>query len=336
MDRNSYRERLEEKLASVTHKPNRNRLASFIFRYAIITAFILSSAIMASGYVTYPKSPEFRQVVKHQIQFVENTIKTVKKAAETKVAKPDYSKKTAQVILARGNALRVKGLYEDAAHAYQASLEKFALKKDNKGLGNVHTEFGILHTLTKKYNFASEQFNRAITYFTLADSQDGLGYANVNLGQLHFVQRQFIKAEKFFLIGEHNYKNSDNLSGLGNTANAFGNLFAATQQLKEAIGYFEQAEALFKSAKNNLGLVNVYNSLRRVSRNQGTKKGDEEANKYYLLAKSIKLNKNTKDLPEFSIRNSFKELNDMFDEHKDIYEGELNNRAKRETEMVVR
>ena len=182
--------------------PRRNRLASFILSHTIIAACILFSAVVASGYFVYQKSPEFR----HSID------KIFSSASEA--IKPDYSQKTAQVILTRGNALRAKGRYGEAEHAYKASLEKFASKDDYLGQGNVFTEMGILYTRTGDYKSAEKQFQQALGFFGWTESLDGLGYANSNLGQLYFIQGQFRAAEKFFLTSEHHYKASGNQEGL--------------------------------------------------------------------------------------------------------------------------
>ena len=303
--------------------PKRERpRRSYVF--TIVAACVLLSATLAAGYFVYQKFPEVRQFAKSIF------------SSPPEAINPDYSLLQAQVILARGNALRAKGQYLEAADTYQASLEKFSLKKDNSGLGNVYTEMGILSTQTEGYKLAEEQFQQALTYFTWAESFDGLGYAHFNLAQLHFVQGQFITAEEFFQISEHYFKESGNKEGQGNAYFGLANVYMATNHFLKATWFFKKAEPLFKQAGNNRGLVTTYNALGRAYLKIGTQQGDKESRRYYQLAESIELNTDSKDLPEFSIRDSLTWLASAFDQHKDIYQAELNAKAKEETERALR
>ena len=207
---------------------------------------------------------------------------------------------------------------------------------DNPGLGNVHTEMGILHTRTEDYESAKGQFQKAIEYFGMAEDTNGLGYTNLNLAQLYFVQKQFELAEKFFLVSEQYYNTSNNQVGLSNAALGLGNLYTAAKDYSRAAPYFVKAEDLSKLVGNNRGLVNVYNSLGHAFRAVGTQRGKEEAERYYQLAKSIDLSTDSRVLPEFSIRDSFKWLGASFNQHQNIYEGELNTKARLETERVLK
>ena len=293
---------------------------SRIFTAAV--ACILLSAVVA---IAYQQLPGFRHFIDEIFSSTSEAIKS------------DYTLQKAAVILSRGNALRAKGQYKEAGHAYQASLEKFSLKKDNLGLGNIHTEMGILSTQTKDYESAREQFQQALRYFVLLEDSNGQGYATASLAQLHYVQGDFFSSEQYFLIAEQHYKESGNQEGLGNVALGLGNLYTARNQFLKATWFFKQAEPLFKQAKNNRGLVTTYNALGRAFLNIGTKQGDEESRRYYQLAKTIELNTDSKDLPEeLSIRDNLKWLASAFNQHKDIYEGELNTKAKEETERALR
>ena len=113
-------------------------------------------------------------------------------------------------------------------------------------------------------------------------------------------------------------------------------MYDAVKLYPKAVEYFEQAETLFKETKNDRGLVNTYNSIGRAFKAIGTKHGDQQALKYYQLAESIELNTDSKDLPEFSIRDSFTWLASTLEQHKNIYEGELNTKAKEETDRALR
>jgi len=87
---------------------------------------------------------------------------------------------------------------------------------------------------------------------------------------------------------------------------------------------------------NKRGLVSVYNSLSHAFEVLRTKRGDKEAAQYHQLAKAIELDTHSTALPEFSIQESFAWLTSAFDQHRDVYESELNSKAKQETERVVR
>ena len=89
---------------------------------------------------------------------------------------------------------------------------------------------------------------------------------------------------------------------------------------------------------NNRGLVTTYNALGRAfPEYRHRSKVIKNHYRYYQLAKSIELDTDTKNLPEeLSIRDSFKSLASAFNQHKDIYEGELNAKAKEETERALR
>lgn len=249
---------------------------------------------------------------------------------------PDYSQKTAQVLVSRGNALRVKKQYAESEHAYKIAIERFILDENNQGLGNVYTELGILHTKTKRYKSAKSEFHKAISYFGRAGSWDGRGYAYINLAQLHLVQRQFKSAKKHFLLAKENYQASGKQEGLGNVALGLGNLYIVKKDYLSAKKHFTEAESVFQLIGNKRGLVNVYNSLGHAFQVLRTKRGRKEAVQYRQLAKSIELNTHTTTLPKFSIQESFAWLVSAFDQHQDIYENEQDLKAKRETEMVKR
>ena len=84
------------------------------------------------------------------------------------------------------------------------------------------------------------------------------------------------------------------------------------------------------------GLVNHYNSLAHAFEVLRTKRGKEEAAQYRQLAKAIELDTHSTTLPEFSIQESFAWLIKAFNQNRDVYEGELNSKAKLETERAVR
>jgi len=300
-------------------KPRRNRIASRISRYAILAIMLV--LLIAGGSTAY-FNPNSYQWATEVISKIASFLKL------------DYSQRTAQVLVSRGNVLRVKKQYEEAEEAYIASIEKFTLKENRQGLGNAYTELGILHARTKKYESSKRQFQQAIDYF--AGDLGGLGYASINLAQVHLFQGHFQSAKKYFLIAKQHYKDSGNQEGLGNVTLGLGNLSIAKKDYPEATEHFIEAEVLFKGTGNRRGLVNVYNSLSHAFRALHTKRGKEEANRYYQLAKSIGLNTHTKDLPVFSIRESFAWLVSAFDQHQDIYKNEKNLKAKQETERVVR
>ena len=331
MDPAEYFRLLEAKgdQSLVVYSSSRRNPSNFVLSHTIVAAFLLFSAVVASGYYVYQQSPQFRD-------FIDSIFSSPSGAIAPEAIKSDFTRQQAAVILARGNTLRVKGQHKEAKYAYQASLEKFSLKKDNSGLGNVHTEMGILSTQTEGYKFAEEQFQQALTYFTWAESFDGLGYAHFNLAQLHFVQGQFITAEELFQISAYYYKESDNKEGQGNATLSLANVYMATNHFLKATWFFKKAEPLFKQAGNNRGLVTTYNALGRAYLNIGTEQGDKESRRYYQLAKSIELNTDSKDLPDFSIRDNLKWLVSAFDQHKDIYEGELSAKARQETERALR
>ena len=88
--------------------------------------------------------------------------------------------------------------------------------------------------------------------------------------------------------------------------------------------------------RNKRGLVSVYNSLAHAFEVLRTKRGKEEAAQYRQLAKAIELDTHSTTLPKFSIQESLSWLTSAFDQHRDVYESELNSKAKQETERVVR
>ena len=114
------------------------------------------------------------------------------------------------------------------------------------------------------------------------------------------------------------------------------NLFIAKRKYEKATAHFIEAEALFKQIKNRRGLINVYNSLAHAFQILRTKRGDKMASHYRQEANSIELNTHTRTIPEFTIQESLSWLTSAFDQHRDVYERELNSKAKKETERVVR
>ena len=115
-----------------------------------------------------------------------------------------------------------------------------------------------------------------------------------------------------------------------------GNLYIAKKDYRQAIIYFSEAESKFQLIGNKRGLVNVYNSLAHAFSVLRTKRGDKEAAQYRQLAKAIELDTQSTSLPAFSIRESFAWLTSAFNENRDVYESELNSKAKEETERALR
>lgn len=297
-----------------TYKPK-------FYRSPVFTAVIISILITSS--VSAYDNPEFlqwaKEVVSEAIFFF----------------KPDYSQKTGNALISRGNALRVKRQYEEAEAAYRKAIEKFSIKEDYRGLGNAYTELGILRTRTRNYRSAETQFNKALTYFGWAGDSDGRGYAFIKLGQLNFFRKHYKTAKSNFLTAQQYYKNSGNPEGLGNVALWMGKTSIKRKNFLKAVEYFVKAESKFRAAENERGLVNVYNSLNRALKTLGPE-GRKVAAKYRQLAKLIKLETQAKDLPLFSIQKNFKWLTDIFNQNRNVYESELNRKAKQEAERAGR
>jgi len=87
--------------------------------------------------------------------------------------------------------------------------------------------------------------------------------------------------------------------------------------------------------RNKRGLVSVYNSLAHAFDFLRTKRGKEEAAQYRQLAKAIELDTHSTILPKFSIEESFAWLTSAFNQNRDVYESELNSKAKEETEKAL-
>ena len=305
------------------HRPNRT--ASFISRHVTLTVLLV--LFTATGSLAY-FNPEFRQWADEAVS------KAVSKVAS--FIGPDYSTKTGQFLVSRGNALRVKKQYAEAEYIYEIAIDKFTLKENWQGLGNAYTELGILHTRTKNYKAAEAEFQKALNYFGWAGDRDGRGYSLIKLGQLHYFQRHFKSAHNHFLASKQHYKSARNQEGLGNVALSLANLFVAKRNYKKANKHFIEAEFRFKMIRSKRGLVNTYNSLAHAFQALRTKRGKEEAAQYRQLAKAIELDTQSTPLPKFSIQESFAWLTDAFNQNRDAYESELNSKAKQETERVVR
>jgi len=325
-----------DSLTNSLNEPQSNKSRRFYrtTTFSVVLTASLSIATIASGYFAYQKFPVVRETVQN---FIDSF-------------KLDYSQRSAQTLVSRANALRAKELYKESEFTYQAAVEKFALKENIPGLGNVYTELGILHTRTRDYKAAEQHFQKAISYFGKGKDTDGLGYANINLGQLHFIQNHFKLAEKHFLEANQHYMISGNGNGLGNVALGLGNLYMATRDWEKSFQYLKNAETVFNIAKNDRGLINTYNSMSRSLRAMAKKaiQFDKEAlsgevkefmqaaDKLYQISKSIELDTQTRDLPSFSIQESFPWLMSAFNENRDVYESELNAKAKEQTERALK
>ena len=150
------------------------------------------------------------------------------------------------------------------------------------------------------------------------------------------IRRHFKSARQHFLTAQQHYKASNNLEGLGNAALGLGNLFVAKKDYPQATKYFTEAESKFQLVRNKRGLVSVYNSLAHAFEVLRTKRGKEEAAQYRQLAKAIELDTDSTTLPKFSIQESLSWLTSAFNQSRDVYESELNSKAKEETERVLR
>ena len=126
------------------------------------------------------------------------------------------------------------------------------------------------------------------------------------------------------------------MEGLGNVSLGLGNLHVAKKEYPQATKHFTEAESKFQQIGNKRGLVNTYNSLAHAFEVLRTKRGKEEAAQYRQLAKAIELDTHSTTLPKFSIQESLAWLTDAFNQNRDVYESELNSKAKEETERAVR
>ena len=304
---------------------NPRRKASLFLKHIKLTV----SVIFLSTTVAYAYyNPEFREWA------TEGFSKAYSKVVS--FIEIDYSQKTGQALIARGNALRVKKQFAEAEDAYQVAIGKFTIKEDHRGLGNAFTELGILKARTRNYKSAKRQLHKGISYFDLMEDSNGLGYSHVNLAQLHLTRRHFKSARQHFLTAQQHYRATNNLEGLGNVSLGLGNLFVAKKDYSKATKHFAESESYFQQVGNKRGLINVYNSLAHAFSVLRTKRGKEEAAQYRQLAKAIELDTQSTVLPEFSIQESFAWLTSAFNENRDVYESELNTSAKEETKRVLK
>jgi len=115
-----------------SYNPRPNRKAGSFSRHATLAVILI---LFSTTRVLAYYNPEFRQ----------SAVEVISKAASkfTSFIETDYSQKTGQALIARGNALRVKKQYAEAEDAYQGAIGKFTIKEDNRGLGNAFTELGF-------------------------------------------------------------------------------------------------------------------------------------------------------------------------------------------------
>jgi len=304
---------------------NPRRKASFFLKHIKLTVLVALLST-TSAYAYY--NPDFRQWAKEAVSTAYSKFASI--------TKTDYSQKTGQALLARANTLRVKGQFAEAEDAYKEAIGKFTIKEDNRGLGNAFTELGILRTRTRDYKSAQRELHKSISYFDLVEDSNGLGYSHVNLAQLHLIRKHFNSARQHFLTAQKHYEASSNHEGLGNVSLGLGNLHVAKKDYSKATKHFAEAESKFQLVGNKRGLVSVYNSLAHAFEVLRTKRDKEEAAQYRQLAKAIELDTHSTALPKFSIQESLSWLTSAFDQHRDVYESELNSKAKQETERVVR
>jgi tetratricopeptide (TPR) repeat protein len=308
-------------------------ISNFISRHAKLTGVVAVCVLVPVSNAAFARlAPDaYKKTTEAISKVADKVVSTV-----ASITKTDYSQKTGQALIARGNALRVKKQYAEAEDAYQGAIGKFTIKEDHRGLGNAYVELGILRTRTKDYKSAQRELHKGISYFDLVEDSNGLGYSHVNLAQLHLIRSHFKSARQHFLRAQQHYEASSNHEGLGNVSLGLGNLFVAKKDYPQATKHFEEAESKFQLVGNKRGLVSVYNSLAHAFEVLRTKRDKEEAAQYRQLAKAIELDTHSTTLPKFSIQESLSWLTSAFDQHRDVYESALNSKAKEETERVVR
>jgi len=324
MDAETYLEILKAKLKnldkSVRFRPN--RISSFISRHAILTvSLILLSTTGAAAYY----NPDFRQWT------VEAFSKAVSKV--TSFIEFDYSSHEAEAFAARGLSSRSKGQFKESSEMFKKAMVRYVNNNDKTGVAVAHTEMGILYTATRDHSLARDHLDQALIYFGSEDDLNGMAYASINLGKLFVAQNQFELARKHYRNAKSYYEDENNYEGLGNVSRALGTLSIAQSNYPDALRYFGQAESWYEKNNNNRGLVLTYNSLANLFSKQGN---DKLSRQFYERARSIKLNGSSSDLPGFSIHQNFRWLANAFKKNRNVYESELNSKAKQETERVLK
>jgi len=300
---------------------HRNKAFRPSLRYAALTMLaIIFSTIGAAAYY----NPDFRQWTAETLSKIISNVATF--------IELDYSAYEAEAFAARGLSSRSKGQFKEASEMFKKAMVRYVNNNDKTGVAVAHTEMGILYTATRDHSLARDHLNQALMYFGIEHNLDGMAYASINLGKLFVAQNQFELAGKHYRNAKSYYENENNYEGLGNVNRVLGILSIAQRNYPDALRYFGEAESWYRRNNNNRGLALTYNALASLFSKQGN---DKLSRQFYEKARSIKLNGSKSDLPKFSIRQNFRWLANVFKENQNVYENELNYKARQETERIL-
>ena len=305
----------------ISSKPRPNRIKEFIKRHVVLV--VLLSFSITTGASAY-FNPDFRGWSKEAFSNAVSKVVTF--------FTPDLTPYEAEALASRGLSARSKGQFKESSEMFKQAMALYIKRGDTAGIAVAHVEMGILYTITKQYPLAKDHLEQAALYYGNEDDFNGRAYSSINLGKLYSAQNQFKLAVKNYKKAEGYYKESDNFEGLGNVSRALGNLSIVQNNYPNALRYFDEAESWYQKDNNDRGLVLTYNALSKLFSKQ---RDDKLARQFNDRSRSIELNGSSYDLPGFSIRKNFEWLISAFNQNRDVYESELNSKAKEETERAL-
>jgi CHAT domain-containing protein/tetratricopeptide (TPR) repeat protein len=174
-----------------------------------------------------------------------------------------------QALVARADALRVKGEFGRALDLFQFALALSTRIGDLPGQAAALRGQGIVHTVRGDLRLAEETFRRSLAVAESAGDKPAIARVLSNLGTV------LNQEGNYALAIEHHKRSAALLEELGDTrmlAGPLGNLAIVSTQVgnsEEALEYARRALALSQAAGNKVWTARIYNIIANVHESLG-------------------------------------------------------------------
>lgn len=153
------------------------------------------------------------------------------------------------------------GKYDKALEYYAKSLEIRIELQDDKGIGILFNNMGIICKEQGRYPEALEFYHKALAIAEKSDNKSTMALAYNNIGILHDDQRNYSEAIAFFQKALTLAKGLDNKLGVAGSYNNLGIIYEKQDDYTTALNLFQQALDIYDELGDTRpGIASTYNN----------------------------------------------------------------------------
>ncbi len=182
-------------------------------------------------------------------------------AAEKLTEKKGREKRTAQVLMQRGNLLKSIGDLNQSQEDYEGLIEKATFLEDKSLLAETYKNQGDLYRMKHDQKRGLDCLLKAKEIFE--ELKDDIKLSNTlnNIGNIYWIDSQYQKALGAFAKALEIQKALNNKSDMASTLNNMGTIYVSQHQYKKALEYHNSSLQIKKQIGNKEEIARSLNNI---------------------------------------------------------------------------